>query len=247
MSNLFTVLPFLFSNPALPVIPEEDMRRLAAGEPGAYDYWQFGGSANSLVGVQAGRPLVPQSGQPEFHPNYATLSAAAGSALMTGLGESVAQEDTIYAVIRVAPGSPLIIFGSLGTTGVGTGSGVFQIAGQALSQQHRGTNILQETGLTLTPGDWLFVALSRQFSVGANAVHVMVGGQPVATGFGTGVYAPSAGEIALGNAYYTSSPDIGPFDIAEFGVFPLSLDADGLEDLYLRVKARCAERGIAVV
>jgi len=248
MSHLFTVLPFEVNNPQLPVIPESDIERLVVVEPGAYDLWQFGNSSASLRGLQNSRTMVAQSDQPTFSENYLTLSAGVGKALLSGLAETAALQDTICGVFRMpAVGASAFVFmGSLEPSSAG-GGGLFLTTPNLVAHNQRGkTNLSQATGLTNTAGQWVFFAMSRDFVDTGNVV-VMAGGQAAFVDQVDGVYVPAALPIGIGNSGYTSGHSTNEFDCAELAIFEKALTVEQLQNVYLRSKSRMAQRGITVL
>lgn len=254
MSHLFTVLPFIVSNSALPVVPSSDIRRLTTheegeGEPRAHDIWEFGGNALSLTGKQSGKQLSLQGDEPVYSDNYLSMSTGQGSAILSDFTESALPNDTIWAVVRIAiltseDPSAVILFGTLATLNINTGSGFFSGNANMFGHNARG---FSGTNQAVIPnnGEWMFVSYSRRMHSGGALFRLLGGGHPAFEEELTGTYKPSVNPVAIGGAYY-DVPDAVSIDVAEFGIIPEALTAYEMQALYLKSKARMAARGIVV-
>lgn len=254
MSNLFTMLPFLVSNPTLPVIPSMDFERLSELEAGAYEHWIFDNGAASLSGGVNGRILTAQSDPATFSDSYLSISGNEGKALLTDMGEVAGQKDTICVVFRYSTVTGITIpFGALARSAeaaLGGGCPYILNESRGLFLQYRGSNVASvDTGYDAPANTWHFLAVSRDMASGG-AVRTLLSGHPQhsVTVSNVGAYVPavSGRKIGLGAAYYNSA--IGStLDFAEAVVFDRALSASDLADVYARAKARMAKRGITVV
>ncbi|KAF0804940.1 hypothetical protein A6D6_02704 [Alcanivorax xiamenensis] len=249
MSNLFFQLPFAVPNSALPVIPSGDIEPLTPYEIGADDHWIFGDSAASLTGQVSGRQLTAFGDAPSFSSNYLTIPGGSGQGLESGIEEIATQADTICAVLRVTPNSvtqPL--FGGLADGTANHGGGPFLDSVESkIWLTYRGTTISStDTGDAPVPGQWFFLAVSRDFTSGIKSARSLMGGSYVFETAGTGTYSPTVAprSIALGNPYLSANN--APLDCAEFIVLPRSMDDGELQALYARRQAVMAARGIAI-
>lgn len=254
MANLFTMLPFSVSNPALPVIPSTDFERLSELEAGAYEHWIFDNGAASLSGGVNGRMLTAQSDPATFSDSYLSIPSNEGKALLTDMGEVVDQKDTICVVFRYSTTTGVVIpFGALAKTAdaaLGGGCPYIANAGRDILLQYRPTNINSiDTGKDAPASTWQFLAVSRDMASGG-IVRTLLGGQSQhsVTVSNVAAYIPagSGRKIGLGSAYYNAVTGV-TLDFAEAVVFDRALSASELDDVYLRAKARMAERGITVV
>lgn len=243
--NLFTRLPLSAPTGSLPVISPSDIDYFVDYEAQSYDHWVFGSDASSLVGLNNGNALSPQS-TPTYGSNYARIGTAVGNGLRTALEDSATSEDTVVAVVRVAtlPGIQ-IPFGTLDTS---TGGSLFFGDGNC-SITYRGIFSSQPAGNAITANTWHFVAVSRDFRGTGKSIKSLVGGGSVVERASSATYspAPAGRKISAGNAYYGSGVATGVMDLAEFIVFNRALSSAELLALYARRKTKLAARGVTVV
>lgn len=241
---LFTRLPITVSDTSLPVIPSSDIELLMPYADDAYEHWLFDrGDATNLVGRVNERSLALQGAAPVYHETYLTLPSAAGGALLTGRPDTVDAFDTMCAVVRM--GGPAGIKAPLGTLGATTGAGIF------LSSAAHGmySTLRPSVGslLIASPAEldiWYFIAMSRDLATATRKVTHLVGGFSMIEAAPTS-YLAAAGNIAVGNAYYTTG-SAGTIDVGEFIYFDRAVAASELLDIYAESKVRMAARGIAV-
>ena len=256
MANLVNVLPFAVNALNLPVIPAADLKRLTNLEIGAYDHWIFNaGSSTGLTGKLSGKALTVQSTAPTYAGSYLTISADQGKALLTDLGESAGQADTIAMVCKInalPTSGAVVLSGTLGpssgeTPPLGGGSLYINSAGGALFLNNRGL-YSPDTTETAAADTWMFVCVSRNL-VSGGYVRMLKGGSATVREY-TGDYsvyvpAPSPRKLALGGAYYNNR--VGhTLSIFEAVIFNRGLTAAEMQALYLRAKARAAAAGITV-
>lgn len=251
MANLVTVLPFSVPGSSLPTVAAADMRRLSDIELSAYDHWIFNAGESSLTGKFAGKTLTVQSTAPTYSGNWLMLSLNKGAGLLTDLGESTGQSDTIAMVCKIAalPTAAIVLEGTLGPSSEpasGGGGSVFISSGGKLYLTNKGTaQSSTDTTDTLTADTWAFVCMTRSMSTGV--VRFLKGGSTVREYSGLTGYVPASNsrKLALGSAYYGSQAG-NTLSVFEAVIFNRGLTAAEMQALYLRAQARAAKVGITI-
>lgn len=252
--NLFTRLPITLASRLYPAIPEADIDYFTDYEPSAYDHWTFNqGGAGGLVGRKAGKVLTVQSTTPSYSANYLTMTNSVGKGLLTDLMESSNASLTICAVVRDPTSGASVLktpFGTLDTTAGGGTGGLPFIGGGGAARKvytsYTGYTASVDTGQLAPDSQWLFLAVSMDFSSAARKLRVLVGGQAGYEVSKANAYRASVRALALGNGYYTGGTAV-PLDFAEFVPFTRAMSLADMQAVYARCKARLAVGGIAVV
>lgn len=247
---LFHRLPFSVTDPTLTQLNPADVEALGGSEFGAFGHWTLGGTSASLTDPN-GAALTAQGTLPTYSSNYLTIPATAGNALISGLSDSLALENTICAVVRKAVGNTTdFLMGNFSNAAGNKGGGFSVTSGASYPRAMAGWSIgvgpnAALPGFSFTTG-WQFVAMSRDFRAVSKPVKFLLGGTTAYEASFTGTYTlPPDPRLALGNMAYSLSS--GTMDAAEFIVFPRALTATELTAVYNRSKARAAVRGLTVV
>jgi hypothetical protein len=235
----------------LGTVPDQYVNLFENYERAAYEHWIFDrGSSDNLIGRVNNRLLTAQATEPNYSAGYLTLPRVNGQALLTDRSDTATAVETLFAVVRASAdlgSSSMQIMGSLGAT---TGSGIFfhSVAFPKVLRVTARDGMFSNAlaGEASNADQWVFVAMARNFSGATKTIKSLRGGGVIynlstATG-----YTPSAGNIALGNAY-TAAAGAGSMDVAEFGIFTQALSDADLQSLYARRKRELGRLGISVL
>ena len=218
-------------------------------EAGALAHWFFGTDNAAMADMIGGAVLTPVRIAPTHSTGYLVLGSdgAGVNGLRTPFDDSAAL--TFVAVVRQVDAAHQCVVGP--TFGDATGHGTFFNGSQGLKTNGRAgsafVNATLDDNTDLSPGTWIFVALSA--SSGASPSNVAfagdaAGGHKVLTTSVTNT--PIGDKVALGSAYYTSSAFGDPMEVAELIVWNAHKTQSEIEAIYARSKARLAARGITV-
>lgn len=258
MSDLLFQTDFISGRTDLPKVQNiEDIIYVETYEKDAYDHWLFGKDSSSLVGKVHGRQLTLQAGatvQPVYGANSVTLAAKNGSALLTDLVDTSAQNMTLSVVAKasVAANELAIIMGNLVPTSYtqSSGLGIFAIAEKGYVTVKPLTAAGTGGANSITPGndidqtDYFFLAASINKSAKTVIIYAerLGAGASNQTIWGS-AYEASSNKIAIGNGFY-SSTSTGTLNFAEAIAFDKALTLPDLQGVAKRSKPRMKNRGI---
>lgn len=248
--SAFFRLPIV-AQASLGTVPEQFVNLFEIYELDAYEHWIFDrGSSQNLIGKVNNRMLTAQSTEPTYSASFLTLPRENGKALITDRADSATGIETMFAVVRASAAlgsNQMQIMGSLGAS---TGFGIFfhsTAFPKVLRITARDTVFANTLAGEASAADqWVFVAMSRDFSGATKTIKSLRGGGVLYNLSSTATYTPSANNLALGNAYTTALTG-GGMDVAEFGIFSQALNDAQLQSLYARRKRELARIGISVL
>ena len=249
--TLFTRLPISVAA-SLPILSESDIAYFSGLEDSAYEHWIFDkGGVGGLTGRVKGKVLTVQSDAPTYAANSLAMMGSVGKGLLTDLIDAAGAKRTVFAVVQdtIAGTSIKVPFGTLDTTGAGTGGLPFfsgTVPTRGVFTTYKGLTNSANSGAVISNATWHFLAISLDAASASKSVTTLVGGQAVNVATSAGPYAHSGRAIALGNGYYLTG-HASLMNFAEFGVYDRALTAADLAAVYARSKARMAARGITVV